>query len=100
MARDGVFFEFAMRIHPRFRSPSGALVFLGSLGALLALTGTFQELYSLFVFGEWIFLALSAVALLRLRKNEPTLSRPYRTWGYPWTPVTFFVAALALTVNL
>jgi len=55
MARDGVFFEFAMRIHPRFRSPSGALVFLGSLGALLALTGTFQELYSLFVFGEWIF---------------------------------------------
>lgn len=100
MARDGVFFEFATRIHPRFRSPSGALVFLGTLGALLALTGTFQELYSLFVFGEWIFLALSALALLRLRKNDPTLSRPYRAWGYPWTPAIFFVAAFALTVNL
>lgn len=100
MARDGVFFEFATRIHPRFRSPSGAFVFLGSLGALLALTGTFQELYSLFVFGEWIFLALSALALVRLRKNEPTLSRPYRAWGFPWTPAIFFVAALALTVNL
>ena len=100
MARDGLFFPFARHIHPRFRSPIGALSFLGSLGGLLALTGTFEELYSLFVFGEWIFLALSAIALLRLRRKEPNLSRPYRAWGYPWTPVIFFVAALALTVNL
>lgn len=100
MARDGLFFPFAAHIHPRFRSPSGALAFLGLLGALLALTGTFEELYSLFVFGEWIFLALSAVALLRLRNKEPELPRPYRAWGYPGTPVIFLVAALALTVNL
>ena len=30
MARDGVFFHFAERIHPSFRTPSGALIFLGS----------------------------------------------------------------------
>jgi APA family basic amino acid/polyamine antiporter len=100
MARDGVFFQFARRVHPRFHSPSGAVVFLGSLGALLALTGTYEELYSLFVFGEWIFLALSALALLRLRAKEPGLLRPYKVWGYPWTPCIFFGAALALTINL
>lgn len=100
MARDGLFFQLARNIHPRFHSPSGALFFLGCLGALLALTGTFEELYSLFVFGEWIFLALSAIALLRLRKKEPNLLRPYRAWGYPWTPILFLLAALALTVNL
>jgi APA family basic amino acid/polyamine antiporter len=100
MARDGVFFRFAERLHPAFRTPSGALVFLGSVAALLALTGTFEELYSLFVFAAWIFFALTAMALLRLRQVEPDLVRPYRAWGYPWTPLIFIAAAVALTVNL
>jgi amino acid transporter len=100
MARDGVFFPFAKRIHPSFRTPSGALIFLGAVAALLALSGTYEELYSLFVFGVWIFFALTAIALLRLRKKEPNLSRPYRAWGYPWTPLIFLAAAVALTVNL
>jgi amino acid transporter len=100
MARDGVFFQFAEHIHPSFHTPSGSLLFLGSIAALLALSGTYEELYSLFVFAVWIFFALNAIALLRLRKNEPGLSRPYRAWGYPWTPLIFLVAAVALTVNL
>jgi APA family basic amino acid/polyamine antiporter len=100
MARDGVFFQFAQRIHPSFHTPSGSLVFLGAIGALLALTGTYEELYSLFVFAVWIFFALTAIALLRLRKKEPNLTRPYRAWGYPWTPLIFLVAAVALTANL
>jgi APA family basic amino acid/polyamine antiporter len=100
MARDGVFFHFAEHLHPRFRTPSGALIFLGSIAALLALSGTFEELYSLFVFAVWIFFALTAIALLLLRRKEPNLVRPYRAWGYPWTPLIFFVAAVALTVNL
>src|SRR5229473_2093314 len=73
---------------------------ISALGALLALSGTFEELYSLFVFAVWIFFALTAAALLRLRKKEPNLSRPYRAWGYPWTPLIFLAAAVALTVNL
>ena len=100
MARDGLFFQFAKRIHPSFRTPSGSLIFLGSLAALLALSGTYEELYSLFVFAVWIFFALTAIALLRLRKKEANLSRPYRAWGYPWTPLIFLLAAIALTVNL
>ena len=100
MARDGVFFPFAARLHPTFRTPSGSLIFLGSLAALLALSGTYEELYSLFVFAVWIFFALTAIALLRLRKTEPNLSRPYRAWGYPLTPLLFLIAAIALTANL
>jgi APA family basic amino acid/polyamine antiporter len=100
MARDGIFFHFTERIHPSFRTPSGALIFLGSIAALLAVSGTFEELYSLFVFAVWIFFALTPIAMLRLRKNEPNLFRPYRAWGYPWTPLLFLIAAVALTVNL
>jgi len=100
MARDGVFFQFAKRVHPSFRTPSGALVFLGCVAALHALSGTYEELYSLFVFGAWIFFALTAIALLRLRRKEPSLPRPYRAWGYPWTTLIFLASAIALTINL
>jgi amino acid transporter len=100
MARDGVFFRFAERIHPTFHTPSSSLIFLGSVATVLALTGTFEELYSLFIFAVWIFFALAAIAVLRLRRKEPELVRPYRAWGYPWTPMIFLIAALALTVNL
>src|SRR6266576_488986 len=100
MARDGVFFQFAERVHPSFRTPSGALLFLGAVATVLALTGTYEELYSLFVFAVWIFFALTALALLRLRRREPELTRPYRAWGYPATPIIFLVAAIALTANL
>lgn len=100
MARDRLFFRFAERLHPSFHTPSGSLIFLGAVAAILALSGTFEELYSLFVFAVWIFFALTAFALLRLRMREPHLNRPYRVWGYPWTPLIFLLAAIALTVNL
>jgi basic amino acid/polyamine antiporter, APA family len=100
MARDRVFFQFAERMHPTRHTPTGALVFLGSIAALLALTGTFEELYSLFVFAVWIFFALTALGVLRLRHKEPNLVRPYRVLGYPWTPLIFLSAAVALTVHL
>ena len=100
MARDGLFFRFAERLHPSLRTPTGSLIFLGSIAALLALSGTFEELYSLFVFAVWIFFGLAAIALIRLRLKEPNLLRPYRAWGYPWTPLIFLAAAMALTVNL
>src|SRR5262249_13456053 len=67
MARDGHFFAFARRIHPVFHTPSGAVIFQGCVGILLVLTGTYQELYSFEMFATWLFLALTAVALIRLR---------------------------------
>jgi basic amino acid/polyamine antiporter, APA family len=100
MARDGVFFQFSKRLHPSFRTPTGALIFLGAIAAVLALSGTYEELYSLFVFAVWIFFALTAIALIRLRIREPELSRPYKAWAYPISPLIFLLAAVALTVNL
>jgi APA family basic amino acid/polyamine antiporter len=99
MARDGIFFRIARGVHPRFRTPANALVFQGILASLLALTGTFQDLYSLYVFLVWIFYAAQTVGLIVLRYKEPQMHRPYRTWGYPAVPLIFIVGALALTVN-
>ena len=38
--------------------------------------------------------------MIRLRLTDPELLRPYNAWGYPWTPLVFIIASVALTVNL
>jgi APA family basic amino acid/polyamine antiporter len=100
MARDGNFFSFAKRIHPIFHTPSGAVIFQGFIAILLVLTGTHQELYSFTMFATWAFLALTAVAVIRLRTTKPNIPRPYRVWGYPWTVLIFGAAAFAISINL
>src|ERR1700733_11524154 len=54
MARDGIFFRGTAEIHPRFRTPGGALLFEFVISSVFALTGTFEELTSLFLFATWI----------------------------------------------
>ena len=100
MARDGIFFRVAARVHPKFRTPGNALIFQCSLASVMALTGTFEDLTSLFIFATWIFYGLAVVALFRLRRLEPELPRPYRVWGYPVLPAIFLTGAAALTISL
>jgi amino acid transporter len=100
MARDGLFFRFAAAVHPKFRTPGNALIFQCAMASAMALTGTFEDLTSLFIFATWIFYGLAVVALFRLRRTEPELPRPYRAWGYPVLPALFLMGALALTLSL
>ena len=100
MARDGIFFRGTAEIHPRFRTPGGAILFEFVISSIFALTGTFEELTSLFLFATWIFYALAVAAMIRMRRSEPGLVRPYRCWGYPWVPAAFLAGAAALTITL
>jgi APA family basic amino acid/polyamine antiporter len=100
LARDGLFFRFTARVSPAFRTPGGALLFHTAAGCALALTGTFEELYSLYVFSLWLFLGLAAAAVIVLRRTEPDMPRPYRTWGYPLVPLAFIAGCCALTISL
>ena len=100
MARDRIFFKIADGIHPKYRTPGRALIFQGALASVMALSGTFEELTSLYIFAGWIFYGLAVFALFRLRKTEPDLLRPYRCWGYPVVPGLFVAGALLLTVNI
>jgi APA family basic amino acid/polyamine antiporter len=99
MARDGVFFERFGRIHPRFLTPHVSIVATGAWAMVLSLTGTFEQLADYVIFGQWIFFGLTVAAVIVLRRTRPDLPRPYRTWGYPTTPVLFVAAALFISVN-
>jgi amino acid transporter len=100
MARDGIFFQFVAGIHPKYRTPGNALIFQCFMASLMALTGTFEDLTSLVMFGSWIFYGLAVVSMLRMRRTEPNLPRPFRTWGYPAIPIIFIVGAAALALSL
>jgi APA family basic amino acid/polyamine antiporter len=100
MARDGLFFHVADGIHPIHRTPSHAIVFQAVMACLMVLTGQFEDLFSLFIFAQWIFYALAVASVFGSRRKEPNLVRPYKTWGYPVLPAVFVLGAFALTVNL
>jgi APA family basic amino acid/polyamine antiporter len=100
MARDRLFFRVADGINSRYRTPAGAIVFQAVISCLMVLTGQFEDLFSLFIFAQWIFYALAVGSVYGSRRKEPGLPRPYRTWGYPVVPGIFVAGAFALTVNL
>ncbi len=97
MARDGYFFRAMADVHPRFHTPSVALlVQLGLSIVLLLFARSFRELFSLTIFAEWLFYMIAASTVFVLRVKEPNAPRPYRTWGYPVVPGVFVIVAAVL----
>jgi basic amino acid/polyamine antiporter, APA family len=99
MARDKVFLASVSKIHPRYQTPAGALLILGGWATVLALSGTFEQLYTYVVFTMWLFSAAAILAVIVLRRKMPNLTRPYRVIGYPFLPVAFALAAALIVVN-
>ena len=99
MARDGVFFPSLAQVHSRFGTPALAVALSAGWAGLLALSGTFEQLFTYVVFASWIFAALAAGSLFVLRRRRPDLPRPFRVPGYPFTPALFIAAAGAVVVN-
>lgn len=126
MARDGVFPAGISRVHPRFGTPSNAILAQGGWSIALILLGTvmilwpapgpesglpevlrqawlklnqtplYRILYSYVVFGANLFYLFAIASVFVLRIKRPELPRPYRVWGYPFTPLIFVCASLYL----
>ncbi len=100
MARDGLFFKRIADAHPKYLTPYVSIVAISIWSIILSLFfGTFEQLFTYVVFGQWIFFGLTVAAVMILRKKRPDMPRPYRTWGYPFTPVFFILAALFISLN-
>ena len=115
MARQGVFFRSQGTLHTRYATPVVALLTQGVIASALTLVpnclripGVFSlcspnplydQLATYVVFAQFLFYAMSAGAVIRLRIKEPARPRPYRTWGYPLTPIVFIAFAFLLVVN-
>lgn len=96
MAREGLFFARFERLSPRTQAPVQALVVQAVLCLAYWFYGNAGELVDAVVFVEWIFHALIAVALLRLRATRPDLARPFRSPLYPLAPILYLVFAIVI----
>jgi basic amino acid/polyamine antiporter, APA family len=98
MAHDGLAPRWLGYVHPRFQTPSRAILAQGAWCAVLASTGAYRALFTRVIYTEWLFFALMAAGLFVLRRR-PGYAPGYRTWGYPAVPVIFIVVSLAIVVN-
>ena len=97
VARDGYFFSALAEVHPRFHTPSAAIVVQATLSiVLLLLGGNFRQLFSLAIFAEWLFYMIAGSTIFVFRARDPLADRPYRVFGYPVVPAVFVTVAAVL----
>ncbi|MFC1724731.1 APC family permease [candidate division KSB1 bacterium] len=99
MARDGLFFKKVGNVHSKFRTPGFAVMLQALWASLLALTGTFEQLFTYATFLNILFWVGGTAAVFTLRKKFPDLPRPYKTWGYPVVPMVFIIAFFGVLIN-
>jgi APA family basic amino acid/polyamine antiporter len=99
MASDRVFFPSCRRVHERYRTPHVAIVSLTIWSSVLALSGSYEQLFTYVMFASILFSVAAGAALFKLRRDLPDHPRPYRTWGYPVVPLLFIGGSAAFVLN-
>jgi APA family basic amino acid/polyamine antiporter len=100
MAADGLFFERAGQLDPRFKTPVFGLGAQALWAMVLCLSGTYSNLLDYVIFASLLFYFFTVLALFRLRVKRPDLPRPVRAFGYPIVPGLYLLAVTALMVIL
>lgn len=99
MARDRLFFSPLGKIHPKFGTPHVSLIIQGVWSCVLVLSGSFDTISDYVIFAAWLFYMLGAYGVFVLRKKMPEVNRPYKVWGYPYTPIIFIIFSFLFLVN-
>jgi hypothetical protein len=99
MARDGAFFHAMGRVHPRYRTPAISLIAIGAWSIVLALSGSYDQLYTYVMFMMVLSYVAGVAALFVLRRKRPDVARPYLCTGYPYLPALYLLMAGAWALN-
>lgn len=105
MAQRGDLFPIFGRVHPRYQTPSNAILFIVMWSVVLALWGGIDHKHFYRLLDDYVTVpsllmnALTVSALFYLRKKKPDLPRPYKAWGYPALPILFILVVLGMTAR-
>ena len=94
LASDGVFFRALARVHPVRGTPVNAIAVFALIACAFGVSGTYQENLTYVGFVGQLFMALTVLGVIVLRRREPGLARPFRVPLYPLPPL-LYVAILA-----
>jgi APA family basic amino acid/polyamine antiporter len=99
MAQDGLMPRALTKVHPKWGTPVASIWVQAACGILIvvALQG-FHDVTDFVVFAAFLFYAMTVAAVYRLRIVKPDAPRPYRCWGYPFTPFLFIAVSIAFVV--
>jgi APA family basic amino acid/polyamine antiporter len=100
MARDGLFFPFLGRVHPRTGAPVNALLGQMVWASLVCLSGTYEQLIEFVMFAAVLFYGATGAAVIVLRRKLPSAARPCRVWGYPVLPAAYVIVNGVIMIAL
>lgn len=92
--------DFLGKIHSKYKTPSKALLVNMFIGMIALVSGKTAQIITISVFGALTLYILSMISMLRLRKKEPLLDRPFRVPFYPLFPVTALVISVISIVAM
>jgi APA family basic amino acid/polyamine antiporter len=93
MAKDGLFFRGAGKLHPTYKTPAISLMVQMIWISILCVSGSYGQLLDYVVFAVLVFYILTITSLFVLRFKQPHAERPYRAFGYPVLPAVYIVMA-------
>ena len=96
MATDGLFLKKLSALHPRFHTPSAAIVLQGAIAAALLAVGSFQQIISYFMFAAIVFLGMAVAGVFILRRPPEVTNAAILAPGYPFTPLAFLAMVVVL----
>jgi APA family basic amino acid/polyamine antiporter len=99
MARANLFFKDLGKVHPKYGTPHVSLIVQGIWSCVLVMSGSFDTITDYVIFAAWLFYFLGALGVFVLRKKMPDVQRPYKVWGYPYTPAIFVIFSFLFLVN-
>jgi APA family basic amino acid/polyamine antiporter len=99
MSNDGLFFRAAGKLNKN-GVPANALWAQAIWASILCLSGSYGDLLNYCTFASLLFYMVTVAGLLRLRKTEPDMLRPYKVVGYPVVPLLYLLLAGFVAVSL
>lgn len=96
MAQEGFFFKNAALVHPRYRTPSVALIYVMVWASALVVSGTFEILSDMVIFANFLFYGLLAVALIKMKRQGRIKTNMV---GYPFVQAVIILFSLVLIIN-
>lgn len=93
MAKHGHCIKAAGTLHAKYRTPVFALWMQAAIGIVLVATQSFEQLINYTVAAMLVTGTLTVLAVVILRRKMPDTVRPYRTWGYPLTPLVYAISS-------
>jgi APA family basic amino acid/polyamine antiporter len=94
MAKDGVFFELFGKVNKLHKTPAHAIFLQAAIAIAMVMTASFEKLLIYIGFTLSLCAMLTVIGMMKLRMSKPSLSREYRTFGYPVTPLLFVAGNL------